>query len=61
MIQKLSGSNCSSNPLSIEVVKAEGSYIYGKNKKYLDFVAGVSVCNIGHSNKKVFQSSFKTT
>ena len=49
------------NPLSIEVVKAEGSYIYGKNKKYLDFVAGVSVCNIGHSNKKYFQSSFKST
>ena len=47
------------NPLSIEVVKAEGSYIYGKNKKYLDFVAGVSVCNIGHSNKKVFRAVSK--
>ena len=41
------------NPLSIEVVKAGNLiYIYGKNKKYLDFIAGVSVCNIGHSNKK---------
>ena len=47
------------NPLSIEVVKAEGSYIYGKNKKYLDFVAGVSVRNIGHSNKKVFRAVSK--
>ena len=45
------------NPLSIKVVKAEGSYVYEKNKKYLDFVAGVSVCNIGHSNKKVFRAS----
>ena len=44
------------NPLSIEVVKAEGSYIYGKNNKYLDFVAGVSVCNIGHSNNQVFRA-----
>ena len=33
-------------PLSIEVVKAKGSYIYDKEKKYLDFVAGVSVCNL---------------
>ena len=47
------------NPLSIEVVKAEGCYVYGKNKKYLDFVAGVSVCNIGHSNKKVFRAVSK--
>ena len=47
------------NPLSIKVVKAEGSYVYEKNKKYLDFVAGVSVCNIGHSNKKVFRAVSK--
>ena len=47
------------NPLSIKVVKAKGSYVYGKNKKYLDFVAGVSVCNIGHSNKKVFRAVSK--
>ena len=47
------------NPLSIEVVKAEGCYIYGKNKKYLDFVAGVSVCNVGHGNKNVVKAVSK--
>ena len=38
-------------PSCIEVQSAKGSYIidvYGK--KYLDFVAGVSVCTLGHSN-----------
>ena len=38
------------NPLGLEVIKAKGSYIYTKDKKYLDFVAGVSVNNLGHSN-----------
>ena len=38
------------NPLGLEVIKARGSYIYTKDKKYLDFVAGVSVNNLGHSN-----------
>ena len=44
------------NPLSIEVIKAKGSYIYDKNKKYLDFIAGVSVCNLGHSNKELIKT-----
>ena len=44
------------NPLSLKIEKAKGSYIFEKNKKYLDFVAGVSVCNLGHSNKKIIQA-----
>ena len=41
-------------PLSIEVKKAKGSYIYDSNgKKYLDFVAGVSACSLGHCHPKV--------
>ena len=47
------------SPLSLEIVKAKGSYIFEKNKKYLDFIAGVSVCNIGHSNKKVIDAVTK--
>ena len=32
-------------PIGLEVKKARGSYIIDKdNKKYLDFVAGVSAC-----------------
>ena len=44
------------NPLSLKIEKAKGSYIFEKNKKYLDFVAGVSVCNLGHSNKKIIRA-----
>ncbi len=41
-------------PLSIEVKKAKGSYIYDSNgKKYLDFVAGVSANSLGHRHPKV--------
>jgi acetylornithine/N-succinyldiaminopimelate aminotransferase len=40
-----------------EVERAEGSYIYGKNgKKYLDFVAGVSVNTLGHSHPKIISA-----
>jgi acetylornithine aminotransferase len=38
----------------INVSKAKGSYIFDKKgNKYLDFVAGVSACSLGHSNKKI--------
>ena len=42
-----------SNPLGLEINKAKGSFIYSKDKKYLDFVAGVSVNNLGHSNREI--------
>jgi Ornithine/acetylornithine aminotransferase len=42
------------SPMNIIVDYAKGSYIYGKDgKKYLDFVAGVSVNVLGHGNKKI--------
>lgn len=41
-------------PLSMEVAYAKGSYIYDVcGKKYLDFVAGVSACSLGHQHPKV--------
>ncbi|MDI1255143.1 MAG: aspartate aminotransferase family protein [Flavobacterium sp.] len=41
-------------PLGMEVSHAEGSYIYDtNNKKYLDFVAGVSAVAVGHKNERV--------
>jgi acetylornithine/N-succinyldiaminopimelate aminotransferase len=44
----------SPHPLAMEVSHAIGSYIYDTNgKKYLDFVAGVSACTLGHQNPKV--------
>lgn len=42
------------HPLAMEVTKAKGSYIYDNNDKaYLDFVAGVSACALGHNHPKV--------
>lgn len=44
----------SPHPLAMEVSHAEGSYIYdADNKAYLDFVAGVSACTLGHRHPKV--------
>tara|TARA_B100000787_G_scaffold130278_1_gene99200 strand:+ start:26252 stop:27427 length:1176 start_codon:yes stop_codon:yes gene_type:complete len=41
-------------PLSIEIKEAKGSYIYDINdKKYLDFVAGVSANSLGHQHPVV--------
>ncbi len=43
-----------SHPLALEVSHAKGTYIYDtNNKKYLDFIAGVSACSLGHSHPKV--------
>ncbi|RCU43926.1 aspartate aminotransferase family protein [Chryseobacterium lacus] len=40
-----------------EVAKAQGSYIYGTDeKKYLDFVAGVSANTLGHSHPKIISA-----
>ncbi len=44
-------------PLGMEVSHAVGSYIYDTNsKKYLDFVAGVSACALGHQHPRVNQA-----
>ena len=44
-------------PLGMEVSHAKGSYIFDTNKKkYLDFVAGVSACTLGHQNFRVNQA-----
>ncbi|MFZ4679448.1 MAG: aspartate aminotransferase family protein [Flavobacterium sp.] len=44
-------------PLGMEISHAVGSYIYDtNNKKYLDFVAGVSAVSLGHQHPKVNQA-----
>ena len=38
----------------MQISHAEGSYIYDQNNKaYLDFVAGVSACSLGHKHPKI--------
>ena len=40
--------------ISFKSKRARGSYIYdNKNRAYLDFVSGVSVCNLGHNNRYI--------
>ena len=42
------------HPLAMEISHAEGCYIFDTNQKgYLDFVAGVSACSLGHRHPKV--------
>ena len=44
-------------PLSLEIVKAEGIYmedVYGK--KYIDFISGIAVSNVGHCHPKVVKA-----
>ena len=41
----------------MEISHAEGSYIFDiNNKKYLDFVAGISACSLGHKNHCVLEA-----
>ena len=44
-------------PLALEIEKAERIYLYdAKGKKYIDLIAGISVCNIGHSHPAVIKA-----
>lgn len=45
------------HPLAMEVSHAKGSYIFSTDgKRYLDFVAGVSACSLGHCHPRVVQA-----
>lgn len=45
------------HPLGLEITRAKGSYLYDINrKKYLDFVAGVSACSVGHRHPAVVRA-----
>ena len=43
----------SPNPLALEIVRASESKLFDvKGKEYIDLIGGISVCNVGHGNKK---------
>lgn len=47
----------SGSPLAINMVKSDGSFLWdADDKKYLDLIAGISVCNIGHRHPKVLEA-----
>ncbi|OQP58621.1 aspartate aminotransferase family protein [Niastella populi] len=44
-------------PLALDIVKAKGSILRdAAGKKYLDLIAGISVCNVGHCHPKVVKA-----
>jgi acetylornithine/succinyldiaminopimelate/putrescine aminotransferase len=49
-------------PLLLEIDKAEGVWLYGKNgEKYLDFISGIGVSNVGHRHPSVVQAIHNQT
>jgi acetylornithine/N-succinyldiaminopimelate aminotransferase len=47
----------SPSPMMIEIVKAEGIYLYGPDgKEYIDLISGVSVSNTGHCHPRVVEA-----
>ena len=47
----------SSFPLAMEIVKAEGLYLYGPDgQRYLDLISGISVSAIGHRHPRVVEA-----
>ncbi|NCU04820.1 MAG: aspartate aminotransferase family protein [Chitinophagaceae bacterium] len=44
-------------PLALEMVKAEGCRMWdAQGKEYIDLIAGISVCNVGHRHPKVIKA-----
>jgi acetylornithine/N-succinyldiaminopimelate aminotransferase len=44
-------------PLCLNIVQAEGSKMWDADgKEYIDLIAGISVCNVGHRHPKVVQA-----
>lgn len=47
----------SPEPLSLDIVCAEGVYLYDRQgKAYIDLVAGISVSNLGHSHPEIIEA-----
>jgi acetylornithine/succinyldiaminopimelate/putrescine aminotransferase len=44
-------------PLALEIVKAEGCCMWdASGREYLDLIAGISVCNVGHRHPRVVEA-----
>ena len=47
----------STDPIALEIVKASGSKLWDADgKEYIDLIAGISVCNVGHRHPKVIKA-----
>lgn len=44
-------------PLALEIERAEGIYMYGKDgKQFMDLISGIGVSNVGHRHPKVVEA-----
>ena len=47
----------SPSPLALQIVKAKGSKLWDADgKEFIDLIAGISVCNVGHCHPKVIKA-----
>jgi acetylornithine/N-succinyldiaminopimelate aminotransferase len=47
----------SESPIGLEIVRAEGSWLYNREgRRFLDFISGIGVANLGHSNPIVLEA-----
>src|SRR5690349_14174962 len=47
----------STSPLALQIVKAKGSKLWDADgKEFIDLIAGISVCNVGHCHPKVIKA-----
>ena len=47
----------SDDPYGIHIERAEGSHVWDKTgKKYIDFVAGIAVANVGHRHPRILEA-----
>src|SRR5579862_1990214 len=47
----------SDSPLSLEIEKADGIYLYDKSgKRYIDLISGISVSALGHRHPRVIEA-----
>ena len=52
----------SSSPIALEIVKANGIYLYDASGRiYIDLISGISVSSIGHLHPKVIEAIKKQT
>jgi acetylornithine/succinyldiaminopimelate/putrescine aminotransferase len=40
-------------PLALEIERAEGIYLYGSGRRYIDLISGIGVSNVGHRHPRV--------
>ena len=44
-------------PIALEIIKAKGSKLWDSaGKEYIDLIAGISVCNVGHRHPRVLSA-----